>query len=74
MPKGHKFADRKSVSIHDIVEEKLVLPERLSASRRYIESEFQRNDMSVKPYLEIHRERIPAKRYVSKAISRDREY
>ncbi|MFA5077847.1 MAG: LysR family transcriptional regulator [Candidatus Micrarchaeia archaeon] len=53
MPRGHKFAEKKSVSMHDIVQENLVLPERFSASRRYIESEFQRNNLSVKPYLEI---------------------
>lgn len=53
MPKCHKFAEKKSVSIHEIVQENLVLPEKLSASRRYIEREFLQNNLYIKPYLEI---------------------
>lgn len=53
MPPKHKLADKKIVSVSEVLKEKLILPEKYSATRNYIDSEFQKLGFTIEPYLEI---------------------
>jgi DNA-binding transcriptional LysR family regulator len=53
MSPRHRFADRKMVAANEIANENLILGQRHSATRRCIDSEFDRLGFHITPYLEF---------------------
>lgn len=53
MSPRHRFANRKIIPVNEILNENLILPEKYSATRNFIESEFSKLGFQITPYLEL---------------------
>ena len=49
----HKLASKKTVSAYEVLNQDLILTEKYSATRNYIDSEFNRYGVCIEPYLEL---------------------